>query len=423
MLMVAILALTVAVITCWRGRLNVAPKITIRPAVMPSPNGFDYFISAANMAKRDADKIIDATVDPYSARRVYSLSEKESLLKRHQSALELIRQGFKCDYLYPRTHNSIASPGYHRPLCIVRALLQLEGQVKLRHNDWNGSLASYLDLIRLGELLPKGGDYLPRHNSLYTTVRGSSGLWSVINHLNASQCKVATKRIEELTSKHWPLSETIQEQKLTVQGTLMEVFKRPNWRGYLIEGYSVGDLRLAMDLALYNPKLAYECMSSGKPEIVDQCNDYLDQWTARVRKPYAALIRKPQDPKNHFSQNMVGCQPSGLFFADTKSQTLSNLLMVALALRAYKLEHGSYPKTLHELVRNYLKKVPADLFAPSGDLRYKVKGKSYVLYSIGPDGKDDGGKPAIDTRWSNPAMKYYVDWCVKGDIVAGVNTK
>ena len=67
-----------------------------------------------------------------------------------------------------------------------------------------------------------------------------------------------------------------------------------------------------------------------------------------------------------------------------------------LALRAYRLEHGAYPATLAALTPAYLKQIPNDPFAASGPLHYKRQGSKYVLYSIGPDGKDDGGKPIFD---------------------------
>jgi hypothetical protein len=45
-----------------------------------------------------------------------------------------------------------------------------------------------------------------------------------------------------------------------------------------------------------------------------------------------------------------------------------------------------------------------------------------VLYSIGPDGKDDGGK-AIDTPAWGAAQRRTVLWDCKGDIVAGINLR
>ena len=67
------------------------------------------------------------------------------------------------------------------------------------------------------------------------------------------------------------------------------------------------------------------------------------------------------------------------------------LAMVAVALAACKAEKGGYPDKLSELEPGYFKKLPQDLFA-EGPLTYRRVGKGYLLYSVGENMKDDGGK-------------------------------
>ena len=66
------------------------------------------------------------------------------------------------------------------------------------------------------------------------------------------------------------------------------------------------------------------------------------------------------------------------------------LTKVAVALAACKAEKGRYPEKLSELVPEYFKKLPEDLFA-EGPLTYRRVGKGYLLYSVGKNMKDDGG--------------------------------
>ena len=49
--------------------------------------------------------------------------------------------------------------------------------------------------------------------------------------------------------------------------------------------------------------------------------------------------------------------------------------------------------TLDALVPRYLEQVPADPFSPKQGLRYKRVDGRFMLYSVGPDGTDDGGSP------------------------------
>ena len=76
----------------------------------------------------------------------------------------------------------------------------------------------------------------------------------------------------------------------------------------------------------------------------------------------------------------------------------------------------------------YLQAVPTDPFALSGPLRYKLAGAKPLLYSVGPDGKDDGGKAIFDRTIPAPTTpeaadrRHAVQENSVGDIVAGVNT-
>jgi len=68
-----------------------------------------------------------------------------------------------------------------------------------------------------------------------------------------------------------------------------------------------------------------------------------------------------------------------------------DLTRTALALAAYKAAKGQYPAALAELSPAYMKEVPKDLFT-DGPLVYKKTAKGYLLYSLGPNLKDDDGK-------------------------------
>lgn len=78
-------------------------------------------------------------------------------------------------------------------------------------------------------------------------------------------------------------------------------------------------------------------------------------------------------------------------------------VLVGLALEAHHRDHGGYPATLDELVPAYLPTRPTDPF--NGEpLRYVLTNDGPLLYSVGTDGDDDGGRMALDrlgkpTRW------------------------
>ena len=64
---------------------------------------------------------------------------------------------------------------------------------------------------------------------------------------------------------------------------------------------------------------------------------------------------------------------------------------LAFALAAYRAEHGSYPEKLDELMPKYVSEVPKDMFNEA-ELHYERQPGGYLLYSVGVNGIDDGGK-------------------------------
>jgi hypothetical protein len=81
--------------------------------------------------------------------------------------------------------------------------------------------------------------------------------------------------------------------------------------------------------------------------------------------------------------------------ADRVSQTYENTV-VAFALAWYQRDNARYPNNLNDLAPKYLAQVPKDLFS-GGALIYKPAPNGYLLYSVGMNGRDDGGQP-----WDDP---------------------
>jgi len=73
----------------------------------------------------------------------------------------------------------------------------------------------------------------------------------------------------------------------------------------------------------------------------------------------------------------------------------SRLLLVDLALRAHRDDHGAFPASLVDLVPGYLKALPADPFTGEPFI-YRPGPDGFTLYSPGRDRRDDGGDAVTD---------------------------
>jgi hypothetical protein len=77
----------------------------------------------------------------------------------------------------------------------------------------------------------------------------------------------------------------------------------------------------------------------------------------------------------------------------------SGLTQLVFALAKYRADHGSYPKKLAELTPKYVKQLPKDIFNNDADFRYESRQNNRCLvYSIGFNGRDDGGKGFEDCQ-------------------------
>jgi hypothetical protein len=75
-----------------------------------------------------------------------------------------------------------------------------------------------------------------------------------------------------------------------------------------------------------------------------------------------------------------------------KAQARESSVAVACAATCYRLDHGAYPPTAALLVPAYLAAIPTDPF-DGRPMRFKKRDDgSVAIYSVGPDGVDDGGQ-------------------------------
>ena len=75
------------------------------------------------------------------------------------------------------------------------------------------------------------------------------------------------------------------------------------------------------------------------------------------------------------------------------SEAERRILITAIALERYRGKHGSYPNSLALLSQEFLKAVPVN-YMDGQPLRYRPTADGhFVLYSVGLDCVDDGGKP------------------------------
>jgi hypothetical protein len=107
--------------------------------------------------------------------------------------------------------------------------------------------------------------------------------------------------------------------------------------------------------------------------------DFNNQAEAMARRPYSFLAAKALPNFVKAAQTMA------------RNQTLANEAYLACGLARYHLAHGEYPKTLEALVPQFAQKAPRDIVGGEALKYVRTADGQFELYSIGWNGKDDGG--------------------------------
>jgi hypothetical protein len=97
-----------------------------------------------------------------------------------------------------------------------------------------------------------------------------------------------------------------------------------------------------------------------------------------------------------------------------RAQASVDLARVACALERFRLANGSFPESLDALVPTYIQKLPHDVINGQPLHYRRTSDGSFLLYSVGWNEKDDGGKrdpiPATQYRSSLDQPSVTGDW-------------
>ena len=403
-------------------RINATPALNI-PAYpqAPNPNGYDLYVAAATAmtrAKPEVDPNSDRTLvaDPKARAGRYSLARRQAWLNQNTKAFALFNQAMKTRTLAPPMRGVVPTTTTLAQLRQLARDKAAQSNTLWMTRDYNGALRSALDTVQLGHDMRRGTQIIGSLTGIAVGAIGRRATGDAIEHLDATQAKSAARRLENLLAKRWNLDQTLTEEKYSTLSFMVPLVKSGGWR---LTG-------MPWDLQTQKPSVSDRLHLATMPnrKILQQMESEFDRQIANARLPFASKALKTRpNYRNPFVSEEYKTRLN-----DARDLSGDRLLLLQLALRAYRLEQGQYPPTLNALVPNYLKTVPADPFGAGEAMRYKRSGQTYVLWSIGPDGKDDGGTPIPPKRKATrryagerPFTQMFTDFAGQGDVVAGVN--
>jgi len=139
---------------------------------------------------------------------------------------------------------------------------------------------------------------------------------------------------------------------------------------------------------------------------LDLMNDYIKvlKLPPEQRREAAGAVntRFEKTSRIHVLLHIIMPALSRVISIDVRIVAQLRTAQAGLAVQRYRLVAGKLPDSLSDLMPTYLEAVPQDPF-DGKDLRYKKLETGFVVYSIGEDGNDDGGKEKPRERTHPPA--------------------
>jgi len=424
----------------WFYSININPVVSIPTPAMPEPNALNAYLNAYSLivpsiytpAGSHPSLTVDRIGECIHAGKIGPvprwgagaapprMSDMQALLAKNAPVIAKVQQGFACEYMNTPARSFSQLPPYYAKMRGLTRVLVADGDVKCASGDWDDGADRYLDIMRVGSDIPRGGPMIAMLIGVAIQSIGRWELWPALDHVSGAGARISAQRLEAMATRQVSYAEVLQEEKYLTQAALMEMFNTPNWR-------SAKTLESLLGLEGKGTRVSRAVntiwmQTVNKRAVMRNYSKNIDALIAVAKKPYPAMLKTLPLPKDPFCRMLLPVSDKA-WLKYAINQTQNDILMLCFALRAYKADHGKYPADLKKLTPAYLKEIPADIFTAGNPLGYKVTGKTYTLYSIGPDGKDDGGAPSMDGQKGATGRNISMRMESKGDIVAGVNIR
>ena len=434
-------------------RGNAAPEYKIPQWKLPIPNAYDTLEVARNLEVTKLGDIATSPITRFDEKLGKSVPEKpqplagrKRLLGQNEASIAKLREALKQDYAVDIPPGDVGAMAALFPRqADIRELARMllfasHTYADLGQKDKAAECA--LDAMALGVLIVHRSQLIGNLVGIACEAIGRKALWELTDNVDAKTARTATARLEFLERQRYSFEKVLLTERDFNQAISYTTFKSAsawqltqNYAGEAISNITgleamkgeEPETPSAVDRAkqlCVQTGMTAELVWHTKKRIFAESGRYMTELATQSTLPYDPNRSGPPVPSDPLNQSLMS------IFAqagqkDTAARAETALVRVYLLLRAHRLEHGSYPATLSELVTNgYLKALPNDPFAPrfgqTFGYRREPDGK-FTLWSCGPDGDDDNGRAIVAQR-NDGTPRRYVQLGDEGDMVARVNT-
>lgn len=337
----------------------------------PAKSGYELLVEAGSKVSANYHVYDKIPADE-------KLRLERAVVARNAPALATLREALRAGISAPiaKTYSDTMNFSLNGRTRELARQLAVESDVRFADGDFAGALDSKLDALEFSVQFGRGS-LLNWLVGVAVESIGRTDLEKVAAHLDAPQCRAAAARLASIEAERAPFAQILEQESQESQTLLLSILPDAQKHAQTPEGAK------AMD---YSPQQVAQIEALTPDKLRSDTQTFFAPIIARASQPYSPTYPPLPLAPNPF---LVGKEEiyakNNLRFGFERSRTFDLLLQSALELRAQKLERGAYPATFA---------TPLDPFSPDGKpLVYRPTKDAYVLYSVGPDGKDNGASP------------------------------
>jgi hypothetical protein len=400
--------LLISTVSYWR-YVNSVPPFTPQLPPMPNPNGYTQAEQALSLLPAPnrlwpAQEWLKGT--PATSNRSYGTPEQLQVsLVSKRPILDRVRATFRLEWRARPVLSLEDGPEEYQATQFAECAHWFAKESLAAHfqGDEATAIQRSLDAMELGSKVPRGGGSLSWLVGRSCHMIGLGQAERQVPTVPASAIPDALARLRRVRDQWPPLSELIENQRLTNLSLHVELFQEYS-REPLRE--KVERLR-SMESGPGPGKILRLALTPRQIDLA-RVDHYYQRQIVESRKPVRerAPVPAPDDPWT--ARIIVYSRVLDNPWRWERMKTDFALLEAALAVRIHYLEHQQYPQRLVDIDRKWLPTIPVDLW--DQPIAYRLRNGRPVIYSLGPDGRDDGGQ-AADPVKLNPSSR--------GDLVFG----
>jgi hypothetical protein len=401
----------------------------------PLPERGDYYIDLLTYMvehhKYDRSKAMELDDQQYRAMdRSWTAKEYPHLaswLKANEKPLALVVEGTKRPGYYsplipakpkqgPVMLIGVIMSSVHKTRELAKAL-SARAMLHLGEGRYDQAWQDLLACHRLARLVSRGGSLIEglTGNSLEAIVQYTSLAFVEHPRINSKQFQVALQDLHKLPKLDFAEKLNLFERFQCLDAVMMIIRSGANdWQGIGGLDKKANELarqhwdKINWDPALRSANRWFDRVTAAmrikdrrsREKELKQLEMELEKLCANTKDPAkvtTALLLATDPPKalGSLLGDFLVCLLVPAFRKvqeswDRTEQQERNLHL-AFALAAYQRDHGRYPAKLSELAPKYLAQLPDDVFSGKA-LIYRPAENGYLLYSVGVNGIDEGGR-------------------------------